>query len=138
MAIKRHPRNLDDDQIRACAATGGVIGINGVGIFLGDNDASTEALVRAVNYAVQLVGPQHVGLGLDYVFDRAELQSFVAAPTAFPAGFGYRENDELAFASPSQIPTIRTRLEELGYGAESVVAVLGGNFLRLARRVWHG
>src|SRR5205823_5641063 len=29
-AIKRHYRNLRDDQIKACAATGGVIGINGV------------------------------------------------------------------------------------------------------------
>ena len=32
-----HPRNITDDQARACADTGGVIGINGVGIFLGVN-----------------------------------------------------------------------------------------------------
>lgn len=137
-AIKKHPRNIDDVQMLACAATGGVIGINGVGIFLGDNDASTEALVKAVDYAVQLVGPRHVGIGLDYVFDRAELRSFVAAQDTFPEGFGYRENDELAFASPSQIASIQTRLDELGYDASSVDAILGGNFLRIADRVWRG
>jgi membrane dipeptidase len=32
-----HPRNITDDQARACADTGGVIGITGVGIFLGPN-----------------------------------------------------------------------------------------------------
>ena len=32
-----HPRNITDDQARACAATGGVVGITGVGIFLGPN-----------------------------------------------------------------------------------------------------
>lgn len=32
-----HPRNITDDQARACAETGGVIGVNGVGIFLGVN-----------------------------------------------------------------------------------------------------
>ena len=35
-----HPRNITDDQARAAAATGGVIGITGVGIFLGPNTPS--------------------------------------------------------------------------------------------------
>ena len=42
-AVWDHERNIRDDQARACAATGGVIGINGVGIFLGDNDISVQA-----------------------------------------------------------------------------------------------
>ena len=135
-AIKRHPRNIDDDQMRACAATGGVIGINGVGIFLGDNDASTEALVRAVDYAVQLVGADHVGLGLDYVFDRDELRAFVAAQSTFPAGFGYRENADLEFVSPTQIADVRVQLAQRGYDAAAVEGILGGNFLRVAGEVW--
>ena len=134
--IKEHPRNIDDAQMRACAETGGVIGINGVGIFLGDNDASSEAVVRAVDYAVQLVGPEHVGLGLDYVFDREELRAFVAAQSTFPVGFGYRENAELAFVSPSQVGEVRTRLVALGYGTDAFEGILGGNFLRIARMVW--
>jgi microsomal dipeptidase-like Zn-dependent dipeptidase len=46
-AIWDHPRNISHDQARACAATGGVIGITGVGIFLGPNspmlDTSRES-----------------------------------------------------------------------------------------------
>jgi membrane dipeptidase len=45
--VREHDRNIADEQMRACAATGGVIGINGVGIFLGENDASTDALVKS-------------------------------------------------------------------------------------------
>jgi membrane dipeptidase len=136
--VKRHPRNIDDDQIRECAATGGVIGINGVGIFLGENDASTDALVRAIDYVVQLVGADHVGLGLDYVFDREELRSFVAAKATFPDGFSYRDSGELAFVSPAQISDVRTRLGQLGYESPSVDAILGRNFLRVAGHVWRG
>ena len=36
--VWRHQRNIEDDQIKACANTGGVIGMNGMGIFLGEND----------------------------------------------------------------------------------------------------
>ncbi|MFC9982879.1 membrane dipeptidase [Gordonia sp. NPDC127522] len=38
-----NPRNITDDQARACAATSGVVGITGVGIFLGPNTPTLEA-----------------------------------------------------------------------------------------------
>jgi membrane dipeptidase len=44
LGVRRHDRNISDDQMRGCAETGGVVGINGVGLFLGENDSSTEAL----------------------------------------------------------------------------------------------
>jgi membrane dipeptidase len=135
--VKEHPRNIDDQQILACAATGGVIGINGVGIFLGNNDASSQSVVRAIDYAVQLVGPEHVGLGLDFVFDRAELNAFVAAnATTYPQGYGYTELGPLEFASPAQLPEVMTGLMGLGYSESAIGAIFGGNFLRVATQVW--
>src|SRR5690606_16000592 len=65
-ALADPQRTSRDDQAKACAATGGVIGVNGIGIFLGGNEVSADALFRHIDYFVQLVGPQHVGLGLDY------------------------------------------------------------------------
>ncbi|WP_433201889.1 dipeptidase [Dactylosporangium sp. CS-047395] len=80
-----HPRNITDEQARECAATGGVVGITGVGIFLGENDASLDALVRHVDHAVELVGPEHVGLSTDYSFDLADLQDEMRkSPELFP------------------------------------------------------
>src|SRR5262245_20444257 len=66
-ALRDHPRNIPDDLIRACARRGGVIGINGVGIFLGSNDASASRMVEHIDYVVQLVGIEHVGIGTDFV-----------------------------------------------------------------------
>jgi membrane dipeptidase len=135
--VKKHPRNVDDEQMRACARTGGVIGINGVGIFLGDNDASSESVVRAIDYAVQVVGPEHVGLGLDYVFDRAELSAFIEAnATTFPSGYGYTENGPVQFAGPTQLPDVTSALVELGYSTDAIMGILGGNFFRVASQVW--
>ena len=71
-AIWDHPRNITDDQARACAATGGVIGITGVGIFLGPNTPTLEAMTRHLEYAVDLVGIDHVGISSDFSFDAAD------------------------------------------------------------------
>jgi membrane dipeptidase len=60
-----HPRNLSDEQIRACAATGGVVGILGISNMLGtDGDVSPERIATHVDYCVQLVGIEHVGLAV--------------------------------------------------------------------------
>jgi membrane dipeptidase len=135
LGVWRHRRNIRDEAIRACAATGGVVGINGIGFFLGRNDARTETFVRHVDYVAQLVGPSHVGLGLDYVFDEQELADFVSAhPERFPPeeyGTG-----RPALVRPEQIPQIAERLIGLGYGVEDVKGILGGNHLRVARAVW--
>lgn len=135
--VKRHPRNIDDDQMRGCAASGGVIGINGVGIFLGDNDIKTESLVRAIDAAVEVVGPRHVGLGLDYVFDQEELNAYLNENRdTFPAGFGYREFFPHLFASPAQLVEITDGLLDRGYSDDDVRVIMGGNFLRVASEVW--
>jgi len=134
--VKQHPRNIDDEQMQACAQTGGVIGINGVGIFLGSNDASTQSLVRAIDYAVQLVGAEHVGLGLDFVFDMAELTALIAGnENTFPKGYGYQSGTP-AFVNPRQLPDVVAALAELGYPAAAVTGILGANFLRVASQVW--
>src|SRR5262249_46498605 len=77
-AVHAHQRNIPDELIRACAQTGGVVGINGIGVFLGENDNRPETVVRHIDYVARLVGPDHVGLSLDFCFDEAELQHFFA------------------------------------------------------------
>lgn len=134
-AVHDHPRNITDDMMKACAATGGVVGINGIGIFLGHNDASTEAFMRHLDHAVQTVGPEHVGLGLDYVFDRQELDEYVTRMrSTFPEGFGYEAG--ICMVEPERMPLIVEAMLARGYGEEEVRAILGGNWLRVARRVW--
>lgn len=134
-ALVDHPRNVPDDVIRGVAASGGVIGINGVGAFLGGEDVSTANLVRHIDYVAQLVGPRHVGLSLDYVFDMSELEDYVRQhPELFPPELGY--SDVFRFAPPEQFPAIAEELLRRGYDDSEVGGILGGNWLRLAETVW--
>jgi membrane dipeptidase len=130
-----HPRNIPDDLILACAKTGGVIGVNGVGLFLGNNDISPENVARHVDYVAQKVGPAHVGLGLDYVYDMEEINDFVKAnPQMFPAHLGYA--DGAKFAPPEILEGLIERLFALGYKADDIRGIIGGNLMRLAQTVW--
>lgn len=134
-AIKKHPRNIPDELMLACAETGGVVGINGVGIFLGDNNAGVEALTRAIDYSVQLIGPEHVGLGLDYVFNQSELNTCLKNNREFwPEEFEYHPGIE--FFPPERLPKLSESLLQLGYCEEDILNILGKNFLRVASRVW--
>jgi membrane dipeptidase len=134
-ALHAHPRNIPDELIRACAATGGVVGINGVGIFLGKNDISSETYSRHVDHVVQLVGPAHVSIALDYVFDLSELEEHVEKMKGtFPPGLGYELGAR--FVPPEQLEEIVVTLQGWGYSDTDLTALLGGNLLRLAKQVW--
>jgi membrane dipeptidase len=134
-ALVDHERNIRDDQVRACAATGGVIGINGVGIFLGPNDISVPTVARHIDYAVQLVGPEYVGIGTDYVFDNEDLNRELASnPQLFPES--YRRWGRADFFPPEHLAPLEAELTGLGYPDEAVAGIMGGNFLRVARQVW--
>ncbi len=135
-ALKTHQRNVEDELALACARTGGVIGINGIGIFLGDNDDSSAALFRHLDHWVQLLGPRHVGIGLDSVSEPAVLTAAVHDQASkYPSGQNY-EATELKVSRPEQLPELTALMLRAGYAEADILAVLGGNWLRLAREVW--
>jgi membrane dipeptidase len=139
-AVYAHVRNIPDELIRACARGGGVVNINGVGMFLGRaddgaGDNRTETLLRHIDYVAELIGPEHVGLGLDYVFDTAELEEYLQKhPGLFPADIcGHARYTQI---EPERIPVIADELLKRGYSDSEVQGILGHNNLRLARQVW--
>jgi membrane dipeptidase len=134
-AVHPHPRNIPDELIKACAATGGVVGINGIGRFLGDNDNRTETWFRHLDHMVQLVGPDHVGVALDYVFDVEQLKAhFKERPDLFPPEKGYLAPSPTI--EPERLPLLVQSMVDHGYPAEAIKKIVGGNHLRVAMAVW--
>ncbi len=136
--LQDHERNITDDLIEACAATGGVIAINGVHLYLGPQDGTVNRLVDHIEYMVQLVGPEHVGIGLDSVPVQIT-DDAPADPRYWPAGQYPASAGPDPFAQvvqPDAIPQITERLLDIGYDDSAILAIMGGNFARVAEQVW--
>ncbi|MFF2085169.1 dipeptidase [Nocardia sp. NPDC058176] len=143
-ALWEHPRNITDDQARACAATGGVIGINGVGIFLGHNDPGDHAgrlaaMADHIRYGVDLVGIDHIGIGSDYSFDGEEFNDEIRDnPAAFSDS--YTKWGPLQWVPPEELlgtPGLDDLLATRGFTPTERAALFHGNFTRVAAQVWH-
>lgn len=59
-------RNLKDDQIKAIAERGGVVGMNSWGAFIDEKHPTVEKLAEHADYMVNLVGIDHVCCGFDF------------------------------------------------------------------------
>ncbi len=111
-----HPRNLTDLQIKALAEKRGVMGINFYAKFLNSSGKATlEDIVRHIDYIVELVGPDYVGMGSD--FDGIDV---------WP--------EEIYDAS--RFPLIFEELEKRGYKEEDIRKIAGENFLRVIKENW--
>jgi membrane dipeptidase len=128
-----HVRNISDELMHLCAAKGGVIGVSGIGPFLGASQNLVAALLDQLRYVIDRVGPAHVGLGLDYVVDTTELEAHVRAnPSAYPAGV----DGGIAMVPPEAMGAIVDGLCRDNLREDEVRMVLGGNWLRIAEQVW--
>ncbi len=147
-AVKASHRNLTDDQIKAVAATGGLVGAVGYPAFVSDDPHPTlDQFIDHIAYMSDLVGTDHVGLGIDY-FDGqvpvAELpdiqrryqqlldsgtwrpENYPPPPYHYPAGID----------TPRGFPNLTKRLLERGFSEEDTKKIMGGNWVRVFRDVW--
>jgi membrane dipeptidase len=133
-AVFDHPRNVQDDALKACAATGGVVGINGISLFLGKGKSMVDQFIRHLDHVVQLIGPAHAGIGLDYVFDMDELGDMTTNAATFPPELGY--NQPISIVPPEALEEIVGNLLRMGYSEGDLRGILGANFARVANAVW--
>lgn len=61
-----HPRNLDDDQLRALAGKNGIIGVTMVNEFVGQDSPGIDNLLDHIVYISELIGVSKVALGSDF------------------------------------------------------------------------
>ncbi len=137
-ALVDHERNVPDEVLRACAGTGGVVGINGIGLFLGADTPNASDVFRHIDYVVQLVGPDHVGIGLDALFPRSSDDDGSLTrerdQNYWPRSKGYNTNP--TSLGPEVLPDIIEVMRRNGYGQSAIDGILGGNFARVAAQCW--
>lgn len=141
-SLVEHGRNVTDEQIKECANTGGVVGISGVNLFLGEEEATPTAVAQHAEYVAQLTSPEHVGISLD--FDPEEERQYQENAsntlmeerddTYWPKGTGYGRPAQTL--SVSRLPDVVNALEDVGFDSDDIGAILGGNFRRVAKQVW--
>ncbi|WP_456368108.1 dipeptidase [Thermococcus sp.] len=67
-ALCNHIRNLTDEQLKAIGERDGVVGAVAVPSFVHESDPTLERYVDHIEYMVNLIGSEHVGLGFDFVY----------------------------------------------------------------------
>jgi membrane dipeptidase len=65
-AVWEHPRNLTDEQIKGIAQKKGVIGLNFVADFLGEQGSGFDQLLRHIDHICDIVGDEYLGFGSDF------------------------------------------------------------------------
>ncbi|MEX1158482.1 MAG: membrane dipeptidase, partial [Thermomicrobiales bacterium] len=93
----------------AIASKGGLIGV----VFW--SMADTGTLVREAERIIELTGPDHVGLGTDF--------------------FGFRDAPR-DLQHIGQLPTLTDALVRAGHDDDTILKLLGGNYLRVFEQVW--
>ena len=141
LALVEHGRNVTDEQIRACAATGGVVCVSGVSMFLGTRTPDADDVARHAAYVANLVGVQHTGIGLDISFHQSELNDNPPGnydPTYWwPKSAGYDRAISKSTYPPIESWTVLDRaLQKTGMTADEAALVMGGNMMRVAQKVW--
>jgi membrane dipeptidase len=135
-ALHDHERNITDEQIKAVAATGGVVGVNGFNAFLGPGTAKVESMVAHIDYIAKLVGPEHVGIGLDCDPSTNGPELDEATSAKYWPARQYPASMKVDFLSPAALPQVAQQLRSMGYDESNIRAIMSGNFMRVAAQVW--
>lgn len=143
-----HNRAKTDEELKALAETGGVIGVYNLPFFIAPPPGEGKKVgmnewLDQIDYIVNLVGWEHVGIGTDWPMslpDSILIKAFL--PGSLKRGFD-AERDRLeevlttldGFADYRDFPNVTRGLVKRGYTDEQIKGILGENFLRVFEEV---
>ena len=148
-AVHVHPRNKTDEQLRALAAKGGVVGIFDLPYLTASpRQPTVDDYMAHMEHALQVAGEDHVGVGSDVGIapldtspaGMAEIERNTKERRA--AGLAAPEEDRppyvIGLNVPRRMEIIADRLLRRGYSAAAAEKVLGANFARVFTQIWGG
>ena len=138
--LKQHPRNKSDDQLKFIVERGGFVGVTMFPPFLPKGASSTvDDYVKAIDYVVNLVGVDHVGIGTD--FTQGHGSDFFEW-ISHDKGYGRRLVDLGEIVNPEGIrtigefPNITAAMERAGWDEPKIRKIMGENWLRVLADAW--
>ena len=139
-SICNHVRNLTDNQIEAIAKKGGVIGMNLYGGFIDLNPehVTLDRLIDHIDYLVDLVGIDFVGIGAD-LLDYAVEDNLELIDTSSQEA---RENPiqiqyPRILSNVSEFSQIFSSLKKRGFTKKEIKQIAGENFIRVFKSLLH-
>ena len=141
-----HPRSKTDDILRALANKGGVIGIYMMPFINAQGQPMAADLIRQIEYAVNVCGEDHVGIGSDlsitpHVVDadyEARHRKFVEARKQ--RGIAAPREEDFMFVkdlnTPRRLEQIADQLLARKHSPARVEKIIGGNWMRLFSEIW--
>ena len=140
-ALNPHVRCKTDEAIKKMAATGGVMGITGVRMFVSAKEPTTiEDVLNHYDHVAKLVGIEHVGVGSDIGLD-----GYDALPdpirkrlhAGYKSSYAFRDKDDIeGLDHPQRMFDLTEGLIRRGYSDANIEAILGGNFRRVLKQIW--
>lgn len=137
-----HNRCKTDDELTAIADTGGVIGIFAMPWFIAEDPQNTtlDHFLDHVDYVVELVGVDHVGIGTDWPMPQTKwmataFKKHVAPRIGFAPGDGPSTEYIHGLKDYRSFSNITLGLVARGYSDEDVAKIVGGNWMRVFKQV---
>ncbi len=138
--LKEHPRNKSDVQLRFIADHGGFIGVTMFPPFLKRGiEATVDDYVEAIDYTINLVGEDCVGIGTDftqgYGDEFFEWLTHDKGVNRRLTQFGPVQNP-LGIRTIGELPNLTDAMERAHWPASKITKVMGRNWLRVFKEVW--
>lgn len=141
-AVYPHMRCKSDEELRAIAATGGVIGIFAMPWFVHEDPDHTtlEHVLDHMEYVIRLVGVEHVGIGTDWPMSDLEwslvfFKEQIAPKLGFAKGDGPSTETVAGLEKYSNFINFTRGLVARGYSDEEIAKLMGGNWLRVFEQI---
>src|SRR5690348_693841 len=144
-AVFMHPRNKRDEEMKALADKGGVMGIYMLPFLTPDDRQPMLAdYMQHMLHALKVCGEDHVGIGTDTAFftvDSAELKAMAEeAQTRRKQGVGAPGENRPPYIpdinTPRKLERVADALLQQGYSERVADKVLGLNFSRALKEIW--
>lgn len=141
-----NPRNVSDELMKACAASGGVVGMTSYAplVWMGGGPPSLEDFIGHIEYAVDLIGIDAVSLGSDsevtpgsypqIVINRLARDYPEASAPLKAAHPGVRKT--VGIESMEKFPALAAALLDRGWSDDDIRKLLGENLLRVYGQNW--